>query len=104
MVQSLQPVAALFPRSITGTSGSPTVYPPEKALPVPPDRPQVTADELQNAIDRIQEMYAIMRQAQRSSASTGDSGRVLELQRQIEDLMAENAALGGQAPPEYESH
>jgi len=103
-VQSLQPVVISFSRSTTETSGSPTAYPPEKALPVPPDRPQVTADELQNAIDRIQEMYAIMRQAQRSSAGTGDSGRVLELQRQIEYLMADNAALGGQPPPEYESH
>ncbi|KAJ7686544.1 hypothetical protein B0H17DRAFT_1136856 [Mycena rosella] len=90
------------PESIAGQSSPIDQYPSEKILPAVPTQPQVTAEELQRAIDRIQEMYAIMRQAQRSSASAGDSGRVVELQRQIEDLMADNAVLSGEAPPNYD--
>ncbi|KAJ7496883.1 hypothetical protein FB451DRAFT_1209118 [Mycena latifolia] len=85
-------------------STSPTqYYSSEKGLPALPIQPQVTAEELQNAIDRIQEMYAILRQTQSSSANAGDDGRVIDLQRQIQDLMADNAVLSGESPPDYDS-
>ncbi|KAJ7169104.1 hypothetical protein C8R43DRAFT_945068 [Mycena crocata] len=75
----------------------------EKSLsPVPPQS-QVSPEELQNAVGRIQEMYAIIRQMQRSSSSAGDTGRVAELQRQIDQRMADNAVRSGEQPPEYYS-
>ncbi|KAJ6589899.1 hypothetical protein DFH09DRAFT_1140380 [Mycena vulgaris] len=77
------------------------LYPSEKSLPAVPIQPQVSAQELQVALDRIQEMYAIMQQTQVSSATAGE---VSELQRQIQELVADNAALIGEPPPDYDSN
>ena len=79
---------------------------PEKFLPAlpPPQTSQVTSEELQAALDRIQEMYEIMREMQSTSSSNAPTvERVAELQMQIEDLMADNAMLGGEQPPDYDS-
>ncbi|KAJ7198587.1 hypothetical protein GGX14DRAFT_469913 [Mycena pura] len=79
---------------------------PEKFLPAlpPPQTSQVTSEELQAALDRIQEMYEMMREMQSTSSSNAPTvERVAELQMQIEDLMADNAMLGGEQPPDYDS-
>ncbi|KAJ7772102.1 hypothetical protein DFH07DRAFT_803714 [Mycena maculata] len=103
--QDLPPAAVPFgtttPESGTGMSSG--QYPSEKSLPVLPTGPQVSPDELQNVIDRIQEMYAIMREMQTQTSGGSENSRVLELQRQIEGLMVDNAVLSGEQPPEYES-
>jgi hypothetical protein len=77
----------------------------EKSLPAAPGQPHISPAELQEAIDRIQEMYGLIRdmqmQTQSSASNAGANERVVELQRQIEHLMADNAVLSGEQPPDY---
>ncbi|KAF7315064.1 MI domain-containing protein [Mycena indigotica] len=49
------------------------------------------------------EMYTLIREMQNTTV-TGGNERIAELQRQIEDLMADNAMLSGELPPDYENH
>ncbi|KAJ7125145.1 hypothetical protein C8R44DRAFT_132645 [Mycena epipterygia] len=103
--QDLPPVSLNVEPYVTVDSVTPPLPhqdSPDKSLPVLPTQSQVTPEELQNALDRIQDMYRILQQQSSSASGTADSVRMVELQRQIQDLMADNAVLSGEQPPIYD--
>ncbi|KAJ6631574.1 hypothetical protein B0H10DRAFT_501119 [Mycena sp. CBHHK59/15] len=61
-----------FDSTTTQPANPPLLYPSEKSFPSAPVQPQVSPEQLQNAIGRIQEMYGIIQQMQNSSSVSGD--------------------------------